>query len=563
MIRVALLLSLVAVARATAAIGPNGCSGDPIVPTQVIEGAFPSSLQGAYVMVPFDVPAGTTQVRVKYCWDDPEHTTSDRHTVDLGLWEARRSGGVWGPEEFRGWGGSSHPDVSITRQGFSSEAEYLARPRGHVPGRTTRGFVPGTLPAGEWAAELGVAAIVGATEGDADGRVRWRVEIAMSDDPSFARERYRPRRYLRRPASRRAGWYAGDLHVHAEHSALNDATMREVFDYAFRPLAQNGAGLDFLTLTDYVTTSGWGEIGRYRRDHPGKLVIRSAEVITYKGHTNNQGSGVWVDHRTGPVYERRPDGSLVLLRAPTPPRDRFAQIRAAGGFTQINHPTIFPSADPATRRLCRGCPWDYTAAETDYALVDAIEIQTGPAVILGTIFNPFTPTAIAFWEDKLAAGHHIAAVGVSDSHDAGRTGGPTESPIGQATTVVFARELSERAIRAGVQAGHTYVKLIGNAGADLRLEARGPHTRGPSAIIGDTVTGGSAAFTAQVLNVPADGNARTLHVVRNGTSIATVPVTASGLTHAFAAASPGRYRLELRRGPTIIEALTTPIWVEP
>ena len=43
--------------------------------------------------------------------------------------------------------------------------------------------------------------------------------------------------------------------------------MRETFDYAFRPAApQGGAGLDFITLSDYVTDTGWGEIGRYQAD---------------------------------------------------------------------------------------------------------------------------------------------------------------------------------------------------------------------------------------------------------------------------------------------------------
>src|SRR5689334_21226592 len=70
------------------------CGGDAIVPTQVIEGSFSSSIQGAYVMVPFDVPPGTTQVRVKYCWDKPETGTAS-HTIDLGLWDARPPSGDW------------------------------------------------------------------------------------------------------------------------------------------------------------------------------------------------------------------------------------------------------------------------------------------------------------------------------------------------------------------------------------------------------------------------------------------------------------------------------------
>src|SRR5690349_4410668 len=57
---------------ATPAFAIPPCGGDAIVPTQVVEGTFSSSIEGAYVMVPFDVPLGTTQVRVKYCWDEPE-----------------------------------------------------------------------------------------------------------------------------------------------------------------------------------------------------------------------------------------------------------------------------------------------------------------------------------------------------------------------------------------------------------------------------------------------------------------------------------------------------------
>ena len=538
------------------AIPSSGCPGDPIAPTEVIEGTFASSLEGAYVMVPFTVPPDTTQVRVKYCWDEPE-SGSARHTIDLGLWDARPAGQTWGRKQFRGWGGSSHPDVTITRQGFSSEADYGAAPRGHVPGRTQRGFVPGRIPAGEWAAELGIAAVITPAEGDADGHVRWRIEIALSSDRAFAAKRYKPKRYNRRPAVPRAGWYAGDLHVHAEHSSQNDATMREVFDFAFRSLDAHGAGLDFITLSDYVTTSHWGEIGRYQKDHRGKLIIRSAEVITYRGHTNNHASAHWVDHRTGPVYERAADGTLTLVREPRPPREIFAEVRANGGFTQINHPTIFPPTTPGFARLCRGCAWIYSPDETDFSLVDAIEIQTGPALV-GTVVNPFTATAIAFYEQALAAGHHIAAVGVSDSHTAGRTNDIFGAPIGHATTVVYARKLSERGIRNAVQAGHTYVKLLGNDGPDLRLEAATP--KGPPAIMGDTVEGGTAEMTAEVLNVPPGSDGFTLHVVKDGVGIESVPVMPPMITHHFTAGGAGRYRLELRREAEVW-ALTTPIWV--
>jgi hypothetical protein len=544
------------------AITPNGCPGDPIAPDSVITGEFPSSLQGAYVMVPFAVADGTSAVRVKYCWDEPEGPgATARHTIDLGLWDARPEGGDWGPRQFRGWGGSSHPDVTVSLQGFSTEAEYLARPRGHVPGRTTRGFLPGPIRPGEWAVELGVGGVVSRSDGDADGKVRWRVEVELAEAPLYTEDRYHPARYDRRAAVRAPGWYAGDMHVHAEHSALGDATMTETFAYAFRPLAAGGAGLDFIMLSDYVTSSAWGEIGRYQRSHPGKLIARSSEVITYLGHLNNHTSVRYVDHRTGPVYERRPDGSLTLRRATRTPAQIFAEIRAGNGFTQVNHPTIFPSSVPGFRLFCRGCPWDYSAPATDFSLVDAIEIQTGPTT-LGGVLNPFTRAALEFYEAALAAGHRVAAVGSSDSHRAGRVDNPTQAPVGTPTTVVHARRLSERAIRRAVKDGHTYVKLLGNAGPDRRFEAQSTTRPTRRAMMGDVLRGEAAEFTVQVLGATASDQPRTLHVIRDGQPFEQFPITAETTSVRFASNGPGRYRLQLEVGP-LIEAVSSPIYLEP
>ena len=44
---------------------------------------------------------------------------------------------------------------------------------------------------------------------------------------------------------------------------------------------------------------------------PGKLLVRSEEVTTYQGHTNNHASGVEPDYRVGPLLERQTDGSLT------------------------------------------------------------------------------------------------------------------------------------------------------------------------------------------------------------------------------------------------------------
>ncbi|MBA2349226.1 MAG: CehA/McbA family metallohydrolase, partial [Solirubrobacterales bacterium] len=541
------------------------CPGAAITPARVITGSFGTAEQGSNVLVPFDVPAGTIAVRVKYCFDQPESPLSAlfKHTLDLGIYQARKTPGeLFDGEEFRGWGGSSHPDVTLSRQGPSTEAQYRAAPKEHVPGRTTRGFRPGPVPAGEWAAELGVAAVVGQESGDADGRVAWRVEVELSRDPAFARDPWVPARYDATPARKGAGWYAGDLHVHAEHSALGDATMTEVFDYAFRKPADGGAGLDFLTLSDYVAGTSWAEIGRYQPQYPGKLVVRSAEVITYRGHLNAHGTTNFTDYRTGRLLERRADGTLVQRRAPLEPKELFGRIKADGGWTQVNHPTIFPSEVPGFAGQCRGCPWDYTDAQTDWDRVDAYEVHTGPAGFkladgLGELGpNPFTLTAVDEYDRLRRAGHRIAAVGVSDSHNAGRTNNAvTQSPIGVGTTVVRADELSEDGIRRGVQAGHTYVKLFGPASPDLRLDASAGDA---TATMGDRLVAPRATFTVKVTGGVATPQPRTLLVLRDGRPVEAVPVSGADFTHTFTGEAEGDYRVQVLRG-TAIDALTTPI----
>jgi hypothetical protein len=562
----ALVASLVFSAHALAGdalvipIGENSvgpCGGDPITAPLVVQGQFPASLMGAYVMLPVEVPPGTTQIRVKYCYESPGD-----NTVDLGLWQARVGDAPWGEPEFRGWGGSSHPDVAVTAQGFSTEAEFLADRKGHVAGRTTRGFVPGPIPAGTWAIELGVGAVA---ETDADQLADWRVEIALSSDPAFAADPYAPATYDASPAIDAPGWYAGDLHVHAEHSSLNDALMREVFDYAFAPLEQSGAGLDFITLSDYVTTSAWGEIGRYQASYPEKLIIRSAEIITYQGHAMNHGSAHYVDHRAGPVYELAPDGALTLLRAGRPPAEMFAEIQQAGGAVQLNHVTTCPSDSEYCRRTCRGCPWDYDALATGYADVDAIEVQSGSFFK----YALFTAAAIAFWDDARADGFAIAPVGSSDSHSAcvPPDCDALDSPIGQATTKVWAASLSAQDILDGIRAGHTYVKLFGNDGPDLTFDALAD--TGETGMMGDAVPG-PATLTATASAIELGARQHFLKLYRDGAVAESIAIDAPGEDHAFRAEEGGRYRAQLERDdttpsnpnkPDVVVAITNEITV--
>ena len=551
------LAGLLVLPASAGAVAPTSC-GDGMKPTRAITGEFASNLQGSYVMVPFDVPAGTTQVRVRYCYDQPERSSGQlRHTLDLGLYEPRERTDVpWGIPEFRGWGGSSHPDVTLTAEGFSAEADRLK----HVPGKTTRAFRPGPIEPGQWAAELGVAAV--ASQEDTDGKVAWRVEIELRNDPAFADEPYQPAAYDSRPARSEPGWYAGDMHVHAEHSALRDELMTEVFKYAFNP-PPDGAGLDFITLSDYVGGAQWGEIGRHQGSYPGKLIMRSSETITYRGHTNAHATASIVDYRTGPIYGYNGRGPLTNFTTGGDPQHIFDRVHATGGFTQVNHPTIFPSEVPGFASQCRGCPWDYADSETDWRKVDAYEVHTGPAGLPQPAGNepgpnPFTTTAIEEFDRLRREGYRVTGVAVSDSHNGGRTpGGVTQSPIGEGTTVVYAPELSEEGIQKGIEAGHAYVKLFGHESPDLRLTARAGER---TAMMGDALTEESADFEAQVIGGVATAFPRTLVVLHDGTPILSVPVVPPGqpFKFSFPSVGAGDYRIQVMRG-TAIDGLTNPI----
>jgi hypothetical protein len=447
-------------------------------------------------------------------------------------------------KEFRGWSGSGFSDdITVSRRGFTE-------------GGTTRGYRPGPLTPGRWAAELGVAAVVGPDQGDLDGLVNWRVELQLETDKGFNRPAYRPARYRARPAVTGAAWYAGDMHVHTDQSGdAKEAPPGAVFDYAF-----GAAGLDFVQITNHNTDAGWGEWGRFQAAHPGKLIARNIEITTYRGHVNAPGVGKVVDYRTGPVFKRAEDGTLVPLRQARPISAVFDAVHANAGVTTINHPTIFDARVPPFATICRGCSWEYDDGETDYAKVDAVEVETGPQGLRlpdNPGPSPFTPLALDFYRHAMdVAGHPLAAVSGSDSHSGGNVSAAdvTGSPVGTPTTMVYATELSERAIAEAVRDGHTYVRSFGLASPKLEL------TAADGSIMGDTVHAPSTTMTARVTGPGAGLEPLVLEVLNNGNVEALVPVTSTDFTHTFAAVAPNRYSLQVMRG-TAIEAVSTPIQV--
>jgi hypothetical protein len=511
-------------------------------PAGSVDSSVPASDQGAYLQIPFTVPPGTAAIHIRYCYDSGS-------TLDMGVYEPLRPGdSVPGMPERRGWSGSAVKDLAIAVNGFSPPATYESGRKAFVSGYTTRAYQPGPIPAGTWTLELGLASL-GAPS------VAYQVDVETTSDSSWSDDPYQSAPPVGSGiAIASPGWYAGDVHAHGEQEPGN-ALVKTSLDYAFKPLAQGGAGLDWIGLVDHNNDISRGEIGKYESGYPGKLIIPGTEVTTYHGHYNSIGSTAFADFRGGPVL----DQSLDQVAPTTLPASQFAQLQAGGGWTQVNHPTIFPGAPS----VCRGCPWDWTDAETDFSHVDAIELQTGPADLGGTQ-NPFTKTAIEFYEARLAAGFHIAAVGSSDSHQADQAD-ITTAPIGKATTVVSASALSQAAIVEGVRADHTYVKFYGNDGPDIRPIAHAPGA--PDATIGDTIAGERLDLEVAVTGA-GPGAARPgdyqLVLLRDGAVAGRVAIPGD-LTHTFSVSDPGRYSIEiLRTAPNAdrYEIYSSPVWFE-
>ena len=526
-------------------------------------GTFGPELNGKFIQIPFNVPAGATGLRIRYCYE-----TSLNTTLDLGVYEPNAADpGNFTAAQSRGWSGSAVKIVGIGENGFSSSTDYAVNKKAYVPGRTSRAYKPGPIPAGQWAIELGAGYIDPSNDG-----VDWTVEVTPTEFPSWENDPYTPDPYEPNVGNPAAGWYAGDLHVHGEQEPGNALT-GDTLDLAFEdPPAGNG--LDFITLVDHNNNISRTQLGQYQGEHPDKVVIPGTEMTTYNGHFNAQGNSPLVDFRLGEIKRfadadsdsQLDPGELQDVRGIEDPSSRFASIQSGGGWAQINHPTIFKTAPAA----CRGCFWNYDDARTDFSQVNAIEIQTGPAGIPqgapDAAMNPFTTSAIEYYEYALATGAHIAAVGSSDDHQAGGASGPFDSTVGHGATVVRADQLSQAGIIAAVKAGHTYVKPFGPDAPDVEMLAGEPGKVGLTAIPGDSVAGATMNIQLRVTRAGASAarpGPYTLEVLKDGRKVDSAAVDSDDFRHSYTATETGRYSFKLTRPQgvaTMIEAYSTPVW---
>lgn len=421
-------------------------------------------------------------------------------TIDIGLFD---------PVRFRGWSGSNKSSFFLSREAASPS--YRA----------------GDLPPGRWRVLLGIAYV---REGlNSHYTVKIRVTTARVE-----------RADERAPASavvlkKEPRWYRGDLHAHTGHSDgfCRNESQQLVPCPVFRVAeAARSHGLDFLAITDHNTTSHHAELATLQGYFTTLLLIRGQELTTYRGHANLYGTSEFVDFRLGM------NGRTV--------NDLLDEAHRAGGLISINHPS-FPTGE-----LCRGCGWQETTT-TDFGRVDMIEIVNGNRVE-GAL------SGIGFWQQRLNEGYRITAIGGGDDHRAG-SGEQPENVMGIPTTLVFASELSETAILAGLKAGHVYIRTRGPNGPHVELTAE--DRQGRRFLMGDEVSVRQPGETIALTVWVKDGAGQKIEIVKNGeTEGAAVPVTSNDFrtTVRISAYDRAWYRVTLRddRGITVI---TNPIYI--
>ncbi len=277
----------------------------------------------------------------------------------------------------------------------------------------TPSYEPGRIDAGEWRLILGVPNIrSGVTS-------HYRAEISFNRaEETTLKEGY--------------AWYRGDLHMHTAHSDgfCLSRSGKKVNCPVFRTIeAAEAAGLDFIAISDHNATTQNQDLRELQPFFDKTLLLPGRELTTFHGHANEWGVAADIDFRHGA-------------------NGMADQVHKLGGLFSLNHPNA------PTGEACMGCGWD--APGFDPAKADSVEVVNGG----GVRGAGDKALALSFWRSLLDKGLSPTAVGGSDNHDADL---PTTTPgsVGAPATVVYAANLSQRAILDGIKAGHVFIQIRG------------------------------------------------------------------------------------------------------
>jgi len=370
------------------------------------------------IAVPFDVPQGVDRMGVEMTYTRPDGRT----VINLGLFDGA---------SFRGWSGSNKHAVVVDAN--NATPSYTAGP---VGGR-------------RWSLDLGVSYIGEGTSSTYTAKIWfWH----HGDRPAVST-------FSPEPLRTAARWYRGDFHMHTGESDgfCDSKEGRHVPCPVFKTVeAAEEQHLDFIAISDHNNVGHYNAMRELQPYFDDVLLIPGRELTTAQGHANMFGTTEFVDYRLG--GKGAPDMATMLRRAVE-----------AGAIVSVNHPN-----SPSDYR-CRGCGW--TAPDDAMASVSGMEAMNGGGLRMlmsgGTVGDSF-----ARWESEIAKGRRITAMGGSDDHDVrlGRYG------VGFPTTLVYAPNLSERAILDAVKAGHVWLDFTAGIGHSFDLQAR---TATAAGIIGD------------------------------------------------------------------------------
>lgn len=383
--------------------------------------------------------------------------------------------------------------------------------------QATPGYLAGPLPEGTWNVILGLYRVPAAG-------IDAEITVTLDDAP---RPIAQPLDWstAARPGE---GWYRGDLHCHCFHSDAAGAP--EVLHAAARQ-----AGLDFLAVSDHNTISQ----NRYFQaaSSPELVFVPAMEVTTEHGHANVFGCRQWVDFRIA-----EPDDVHWVAD----------HVHGQGGLLSINHDKP-------------GIPW-----KLDWPAADCMEVWQHPWLAWNWV-------SLERWQQKLAAGMRLPAIGGSDWHQPAELHPEGPFALARPTTVLHLPELCQSAILEAIEAGHGYITEAPD----------GPHLE---LTVGDVQMGGTArGGSAKVVTRGAGGDTLALHdatgliasrAIADDNAILTFDLAPERFVRAEIVAVASRERLldefraafadglpwglteaEIARQP-LRRALSNPVWLE-
>lgn len=273
------------------------------------------------------------------------------------------------------------------------------------------GIVAGTIEPGEWRAVIDYGPMVRPTE----------YQLVVLCRTGESSRRIAPAVPTAHELHHEPGWYRGELHA---HSAESDGRKPAATVAA----AAETAELDFISLTDHWTVSGWHHMRRALSGNT--LLIRGCEITSRRGHANVHGIGQPLD---------------PCVDGPGWTMNNLADaVHEQGGVFCVNH--AFSGA------------LGWRTEEFDWNKADAMEVIHGQE-------GPGNNLQLSLWDHHLRLGRRIVGVAGTDSHY------PTEGThrLGRLVNWVYSEALTERAVIEGIMRG----RVVASFGpfAELTIEA--------------------------------------------------------------------------------------------